>query len=193
MLAASVYRVYISQLVHVYAILGHVPNADTLWKELRCWHTGHYSKPTLFLGGNHCSKMSMVDISQIINPFPFYVDLFSFQNHRQDFSKTWGLVVSMLLVLSVFCVLFFFDHCMVLQCGLCLWIVHSVAFSVLFLLTTPASRWLLIIAILAILTYIIAKISYIRSDGIDVHFVYYINTISWFFKNTCLPETTVRR
>ena len=35
MLAASVYIVYISQLVHVYTILGHVPNADTLWKELR--------------------------------------------------------------------------------------------------------------------------------------------------------------
>jgi hypothetical protein len=40
MLAASVYIVYISQLVHVYAILGHVPNADTLWKELRR-HIGH--------------------------------------------------------------------------------------------------------------------------------------------------------
>jgi hypothetical protein len=39
--------------------------------------------------------------------------LFSFQNHRQDFSKTCGLVVSMLLVFSVFCVLFFFDHCIV--------------------------------------------------------------------------------
>jgi hypothetical protein len=49
----------------------------------------------------------MIDISQIINPFPFYLDLFSFQNHRQDFSKTGGLVVSMLLVFSVFCVLFF--------------------------------------------------------------------------------------
>ena len=45
--------------------------------------------------------------------FPFYLDLFSFQNHGQDFSKTWGLVVSMLLVFSVFCVLFFFDHCIV--------------------------------------------------------------------------------
>jgi hypothetical protein len=71
MLAASVYIVYISQLVHVYAILGHVANADTLWKELIRWQTGCYSKPTLFVGGNHCSKMSMVDISQIINPFPF--------------------------------------------------------------------------------------------------------------------------
>ena len=35
MLAASVYIVYISQLLRVYAILGHVLNADTLWKELR--------------------------------------------------------------------------------------------------------------------------------------------------------------
>jgi hypothetical protein len=117
MLAASVYIVYISQLLRVYAIQGHVLNADTLWKELRWWHTGYYNKPTLCLGGNHCSKMSTVDISQIINPFPFYVDLFSFQNHWQDFNQTWVLVVSLLLVFSVFCVLFFLDHCIV--CPMC--------------------------------------------------------------------------
>jgi hypothetical protein len=35
MLAASVNIVYISQLEHVHAILGHVPSAETLWKELR--------------------------------------------------------------------------------------------------------------------------------------------------------------
>jgi hypothetical protein len=46
-------------------------------KELRCWHTGYYNKPTLFLGGNHCSKISAVDISQIINPFHFYAYFFS--------------------------------------------------------------------------------------------------------------------
>ena len=33
------------------------------------------------------------------------------------------------------------------------------------------------------LNYTIAKTSYIRWDGIDVHFVYYINTISWFFRH----------
>ena len=44
------------------------------------------------------------------------------------------------------------------------------------LLTTPASEWLLLIAKSAILTYIIVKTSYIRSDGIDVHFLYYIST-----------------
>jgi len=113
MLAASVYIVHISQLVHVHAILGHVPNAETLWKELRCRHTGYYNKPTLFLGGNHCSKIYTVDISQIINPFYFYVNFFSFQNHRQDFNQTWVLMGSLLLVFSVFCVLFFFDHCIV--------------------------------------------------------------------------------
>ena len=76
MLAASVNIVYISQLVHVCAILGHVPNVDTLWEELRRWHTGYNSKPTLFLGGNHCSKISAVDISQIINSFHFYAFFF---------------------------------------------------------------------------------------------------------------------
>ena len=75
-------NVSISQLVHVHAILGHVPNAYTLWKELRCRHTGYYIKPTLFLDGNHCSIISTVDISQIINPFHVYVDFFSFQNHE---------------------------------------------------------------------------------------------------------------
>lgn len=151
MLAASVYIVYISQLVHVHAILGHVPSAETFWKELRCWHTGYYNKPTLFLGGNHCSKISAVDISQIINSFHFYAYFFSFPESRTRlYTKLgfwWGPCCSS-FQFFVFC--FSLTIVLCVQCFLCLWIVHSVVFSVLFLLTTPVSGWLLIIAISAI-------------------------------------------
>ena len=140
MLAASVYIVYISQLVHVHAILGHVPSAETFWKELRCWHTGYYNKPTLFLGGNHCSKISAVDISQIINSFHFYAYFFSFPESRTRlYTKLgfwWGPCCSS-FQFSVFCFSLTIVSCV--QCCQCLWIVHSVVFSVLFLLTTPAS------------------------------------------------------
>ena len=68
----------------------------------------------------------------------------------------------------------------------CVYELSILLFSPFFLLTTPASEWLLIIAIPAILTYFIEKTSYILSDGIDVHFVYYINTISWILKKKYL-------
>lgn len=162
MLAASVYIVYISQLVHVHAILGHVPSAETLWKELRCWHTGYYNKPTLFLGGNHCSKISAVDISQIINSFHFYAFFFSFQNHGQDFNQTWVLVGSLLLVFSVFCVLFFFDHCIVcpmfpvsMNCPFCCFLR--------FIFINYTSEWVIAdYRHISNLNYTIAKTSYIR-------------------------------
>lgn len=162
MLAASVYIVYISQLVHVHAILGHVPSAETLWKELRCWHTGYYNKPTLFLGGNHCSKISAVDISQIINSFHFYAFSSSFQNHGQDFNQTWVLVGSLLLVFSVFCVLFFFDHCIVcpmfpvsMNCPFCCFLR--------FIFINYTSEWVIAdYRHISNLNYTIAKTSYIR-------------------------------
>jgi hypothetical protein len=42
------------------------------------------------------------------------------------------------------------------------------------------------------LNYTIAKTSYIRSDGIDVHFVYYINTISRFFRHVAPIGHTIQ-
>ena len=112
--------VSISQLVHVHAILGHVPNAYTLWKELRCRHTGYYIKPTLFLGGNHCSIISTVDISQIINPFHFYVDFFLSRITNKTLTKLgfWWGPCCLSFQFSVFC--FSLTIVLCVQCFLCL-------------------------------------------------------------------------
>jgi hypothetical protein len=91
-------------LVHVYAILGHVPNAETLWKDVICWHNGYSNKPTLFLGGNHCSTNSTVDImNRLPNCYKCFSYFFfsSFQNHGLDFNQTWVLIESLLLVFDL--------------------------------------------------------------------------------------------
>ena len=129
-----------SQLVHLYAILWHVRNAETLWKEVRCWHKGYSNKPTLFLGENHCSKNSTAYITNRLpncnKSFPCLCIFFSIQNHQQDFDQTWVLVESLVLIFSVVCVLFVFDLCIVCQLlittlvssnssWLYLWVVHD--------------------------------------------------------------------
>ena len=92
-------------------MLWHVPNVWTVWKELGYWHKGYSNNHTLFLGGNHYSENYTIDITNRLSNLICMYIFFSSQKHGQAFSQTWVLVVSLLLILSVFCVFFIFDLC----------------------------------------------------------------------------------